>query len=416
MRVCVLGAGVTGILSAYYLARDGHEVVVIDRARQAALECSFANGGQLSYSHAEPWANPGVFPKLFKWMFDEDAPLVLRLRPDDPQMMKWGMRFLWNCRKSAAQQNCVSMLRLALHSREKMAEIREETGIEFDFSAKGILHVFSNDKDFEAAQKHAEFQHQYGCTEDVLSWKECIEKEPNLAHTEQSMVGGMYAPIDECGDIHLFTTRLAEYCQEKYGVEFIYDTEILRLHKHNEQVRYVSTNTGNISADAFVCALGAYSPLLLKPLGIHVPIYPMKGYSVTFPASEHSPNMSVTDGARKIVYSRLGNRIRVAGTAEFAGYNTDLREKRIAPIVRGVEALFPKMDASKHDLWACLRPSTPDGPAVIGRTKYKNLFLNTGHGTLGWTQGAGSANLLASVVKEETPEISLERLTVERYG
>ena len=415
MKICVLGAGITGVLSAYYLARSGHEVEVVDRAYGAAQETSFANGGQLSYSHAEPWANPGVFPKLFKWMFRDDAPLVLRFS-SDPQMIKWGLQFLWNCRKSQADQNCVTMLRLGLFSRDKMAEIREDTGIDFEFNDKGILHVFNNEKEFEAAQKQAEFQEQFGCVENTLTWKECVEMEPALSHTTQTMYGGIHAPLDEYGDIHIFTTKLAKYCEDNWNVKFRYNTEILRLHEDNDAIRHVSTNTGNIAADVFVMALGSYSPLLLRKIGIRVPIYPMKGYSVTFPTSPEAPKMSVTDGGRKIVYSRLGDRVRVAGTAEFAGYNTDVRAKRIDPIVRGVEALFPEMDTSKHDLWACLRPSTPDGPPIIGKTIYRNLYLNTGHGTLGWTQGAGTSNLLASVINNETPEISMERMTIERYG
>lgn len=415
MKICVLGSGVTGVMSAYYLARAGHEVEVIDRCAASGQECSFANGGQLSYSHAEPWANPGVFPKLFKWMFQDDAPLVLRFSTD-PHMIKWGMRFLWNCRRSRAHQNCITMLRLGLFSRDKMREIREETGLEFDHSEKGILHVFNSEKDFEAAQKQAEFQHQYGCVENTLSWKECLEMEPALKHTTQTMYGGIHAPQDECGDINKFTVAMAEYLEKNHGVKFTYNVEILRLHEDNDEIRFVSTNAGNINADAFVMALGSYSPLYLRPIGINIPIYPMKGYSVTFPASPEAPSMSITDGGRKIVYSRLGKRIRVAGTAEFAGYNTDVRNKRIAPIVAGVEALFPEMDTSKHDLWACLRPSTPDGPPVVGKTQYRNLFLNTGHGTLGWTQSAGTSNLLASVISGDTPEISLDRLTAERYG
>ncbi len=414
MKILILGAGISGILSAYFLGRNGHEVTVIDRQPEAARECSFANGGQLSYSHAEPWANPYVFPKLFKWMWRDDAPLVLRFSTD-PHMIAWGLRFLWNCRKSAADQNCLTMLRLGLHSREKMQEIVSETKLEFDYQKKGILHVFSKEAEFEHAQKQAEFQHQHGCEETILDWKECLELEPSLQHSTKAIYGGILAPGDESGDIYLFTRQLADYCTQNFGTEFIYNTEILSLDKGNNQVNHVATNRGNLRADAYVMSLGAYSPLYLRKLGIRIPIYPMKGYSVTFNANEHSPTVSITDDALKIVYSRLGDRIRCAGTAEFAGYNTDIRKQRIDPILRGIHTLFPKADLSAVEEWACLRPSTPDGPPIVGKTTYENLYLNTGHGTLGWTQSAGTGSLLADIIDNNTPEIPLDGLTIERY-
>lgn len=414
MHIIVLGSGALGVLSAYYLGKAGHTVEVIDRQPESARETSYANGGQLSYSHAEPWANPAVFPKVFKWMWQDDAPLVLRFSTD-PHMIAWGLRFLWNCRKSAADRHSLVMLRLGLFSKAKMKEVVADTGIEFHNIQKGILHVFSNEKEFEHAQKQAEFQHQHGCEEKILTWEECKTMEPALAHSSKVIYGGIHAPIDESGDICLFTQKLAKYCEEKFGAKFHYNTEILSLNDENEEISHVATNRGNMRADAFVMSMGSYSPVFLRKIGVHVPIYPMKGYSVTFNANEYTPTTSITDDALKIVYSRLGDRIRVAGTAEFAGYNTDIRKKRIDPIMRGINTLFPKADMSQVDEWACLRPSTPDGPPIIGKTKYKNLFLNTGHGTLGWTQGAGSANLLADIIAGKTTEIALDGLTANRY-
>lgn len=414
MRVIVLGSGVLGVLSAYFLGKAGHEVEVIERQPDAARECSFANGGQLSYSHAEPWANPYVFSKIFRWMFQDDAPLVLRFSLD-PHMIEWGLRFLWNCRAQAADRHSVVMLRLGLHSKKKMNEVINDTKIDFHHLDKGILHVFSKEEEFIHAQKQAEFQLKHGCEEKVLNWDECVKMEPSLEHTTKTYYGGIHAPIDESGDIHIFVQKLADYCTKNFGTVFHYDTDVLELHAENDRITHVSTNRGNMRGDAYVTSLGSYSPLFLRPLGIRLPIYPMKGYSVTFPANEFSPTISVTDAARKIVYSRLGYRIRVAGTAEFAGYNTDVNPKRIDPIIRGIKCMFPKADLQFHDHWACLRPSTPDGPPVIGKTKYSNLYLNTGHGTLGWTQGAASASMLADVMDEKETEIPLEGLTADRY-
>ncbi len=415
MHIIIMGSGVLGVMSAYFLSRSGHSVEVIDRQPEAARECSFANGCQLSYSHAEPWANPYVFPKLLKWAFDENAPLVMRFSTD-PHMIKWGLRFLWNCRKSAADRHALVLLRLGLHSKAQMAEVVSETGIEFHNVKKGILHVFSNEKEFIHAQQQAEFQHTHGCDETVLSWQQCMEMEPSLAHSAKVIYGGIHAPIDESGDINLFTVSLANYCREKFGTIFHFDTEILELNAENNQITHVATNRGNMRGDAYVMAMGAYSPLQLRRIGIDVPIYPMKGYSVTFPANECSPTMSITDDALKIVYSRIGDRVRVAGTAEFAGYNTDVRDKRITPIINGIKSLFPKAKLQFHDHWACLRPTTPDGPPIIGKTQYPNLFINSGHGTLGWTQAAGSANLLADIINNNTTQIPLEGLTSDRYN
>jgi D-amino-acid dehydrogenase len=414
-EVLILGAGVSGVLAAYFLGREGYQVRVIDRQDTAAMECSFANGGQLSYSHAEPWANPAVFPKVFKWMFRDDAPLVMRFSAD-PQMIRWGLEFLWNCRPSAAHRNSRALMKLGLHSKEVMAEIMAETGVAFHHSDKGILHVFSSQKGFDDAVKQVQFQEKLGCHEQVMNMDECLKLEPSLAKSTKPLYGGVYAPIDEMGDVHLFTQELADYCVKHFKAEFLYHHEIIALEAQSNRITHVVTNQGNLSADEYVLALGAYSPLLTKPLGFRLPIYPMKGYSITFNATEDMPELSVTDDDLKIVYTRLGDKIRCAGTAEFAGYNTSLSQKRIDPIMRGIRTLFPQADLSEVSEWACLRPSTPDGPPIIGKTPLENLYLNTGHGTLGWTQGAATADLLASVMTGREPRISMDGLTLKRYG
>ncbi len=409
MKVLVLGAGIAGITAAYVLASRGHEVEVIDAEPGPARATSFANGGQLSYSHAQPWANPAVFPKVFKWMFKEDAPLVFRPSAD-PAMIKWGLMFLWNCLSDRAEKHHHTMLRLALYSRQKMQHMREESGVEFAFLNKGILHVFTNEKDFANAMPAVKLQESWGCHEDVLSAAQCFEKEPALKGSRRPIVGGIFSPIDESGDIHLFCVAVSQLLAEKYGVVFHCDTKINLIAAEGDRVSGVATNKGSFGADAIVMAMGSWSTLLLKRLGIPIPVYPMKGYSISVPAWDGAPSVSITDDERKVVISRLGNVVRAAGTAEFAGYDVSLKEKRITPIIDCLHSLFPDTDITQINKWACIRPQTPDGPPIIGPTKYKNLFLHTGHGTLGWTQSAGTAHLLADIMENRSTEISTDGL------
>ncbi|MDE3060840.1 MAG: D-amino acid dehydrogenase [Pseudomonadota bacterium] len=416
MKILVLGSGLLGVTLAYELGRRGHDVTVLDRQPGSGMETSYANGGQLSYSHAEPWANPSVLPKLPKWILDPDAPLVFRPRLDWP-MIKWGLAFLRNCTDSRARTNCETMLRLGLYSKKQMARIREETGIEFDYSGKGILHIFSTQKDFDHAKRQIEFQATLGCEEKLLSKQEALALEPALSHTPRAIVGGIHSFLDESGDALMFCNALAKVATEKHNVKFRYGVFINRLRAEGNEIKAVFTDQGEITADAYVMALGSYSPLYLKSLHIRLPIYPMKGYSITLEANEYCPRVSLTDGTYKVVYSRLGNRLRVAGTAEFAGYSQKINDHRIAPIVRAAKELFPKAnwnDEIKN--WACLRPSTPDGPPIMGATPYQNLFLNTGHGTLGWTQAAGSATVVSDLIERKSPGIPLAGLTMERYA
>lgn len=415
MKILVLGSGLLGVTSAYALARRGFEVTVLDRKSTSGAETSFANGGQLSYSHAEPWANPSVIRNLPKFLLDPNSPLVLRPRADW-EMTRWGLKFLQNCMESRSRVNCVNILRLGLYSREEMAKLRSDTNIAFDFADRGILHIFGDNKSFDHAKEHNEFQARFGGNERVLSRDEVYTLEPTLQHTERTIIGGIHAHQDESGDAYLFCNALAKHINERFDVQFIHGITIESILKEGNRITAVKTDQGDMTADGFVMAMGSYSPLLLRPLGINVPIYPMKGYSITLPANDFCPNMSLTDGTFKVVYSRLGDRLRIAGTAEFAGYNDQLREKRIKPIIKAARGLLPKADWNAPiDRWACLRPSTPDGPPIIGKTPYFNLFLNTGHGTLGWTQAAGSATLLADIMENKPPAIITAGLTLERY-
>ena len=415
MHIIILGSGLLGVTSAYQLAKRGFTVTVIDRQASCGAETSFANGGQLSYSHSEPWANPTVIPDLPRLILNPAAPLVLRPRADW-QMTKWGLQFLRNCTAGRANVNSVNILRLGLYSREKMAELMADTKVEFDFSAKGILHVFGSEKSFDHAKHHMEFQARFGADEKILSPEDIIALEPTLQHTTRKLVGGIHSFRDESGDAYLFCNNLMKHCSETYGVKFLCNTTIQSLKHEQGRITAVATDQGDMTADGYVMAMGSYSPLLLRPLGIDVPIYPMKGYSITLPANDACPQLSLTDGTYKIVYSRLGDRLRIAGTAEFAGHNHSIREKRITPIIRAARSLIPGANwDGPIERWACLRPSTPDGPPIIGKTPYFNLFLNTGHGTLGWTQAAGSAHLLADIMQNKPPEIITAGLTLDRY-
>lgn len=417
MKVLILGSGVIGVTTAYVLAARGYDVEVVDRGADSATETSYANGGQLSYSHAQPWANPDIFPKLFEWMFQSDAPLVLRPRADW-HMIKWDLKFLANCTQNRANANTVTMLRLGLYSKKKLDQLVAITGIKFDHARDGILHVFSDPKVFDHAKRQARFQETLGCKEKVLTPDQCLRLEPALEHSPTPLIGGIHAHLDESGNVREFSQALARICQQDFNVKFHYGTTVQTLVKKGRRIGAVKTDKGDLEADCYVMSMGSYSSLHLRKVGIHVPIYPMKGYSVTLPANMYSPKVSITDQQAKIVYSRLGDRLRIAGTAEFAGYNTEVKEKRIIPILNAIKTFFPKAvpeDESQIGLWACLRPSTPDGPPIIGRTPIDNLFANTGHGTLGWTQAAGSAFLFADSFEGKQPEISLDGMTIDRY-
>jgi D-amino-acid dehydrogenase len=417
MKICVLGAGITGVTAAYELARRGHEVTVLDRQPEPARECSFANGGQLSYAHAEPWANPGVFPKLFKWMFQDDAPLVLR-PSRDPHMIRWGLLFLRNCLPSYARRHSEVMVRLGLYSKQKMAELMRDTAVDFHHLSKGILHVYSDQPSFDHARKQAAFQHTLGCEERELTRDEVFALEPTLAHTTMDVVGGMHAPMDESGDIFLFTKNLANYCRDTLRVNFVFGKSIRRIHKADNAISHIELEGEKpeflSGFDGYVMAMGSYSSVYLRQIGLYVPVYPMKGYSISFAASEFCPSISITDDAAKQVYSLLGNTMRVAGTAEFAAYNDSVRKARIEPLVKGMQKLFPKAPIDNMTEWACLRPSTPDGPPIVGKTPLSNLYMHTGHGTLGWTQSAGTARLLADAIDGRPTEIPMSGLDIER--
>jgi D-amino-acid dehydrogenase len=406
MRIVVLGAGLIGVASAWFLAEDGHEVIVVDRQPGPALETSRANGGQISTSHAEPWANPATPFKALQWLGRADSPLLWRLRAD-PAQWAWGLRFLRECTPARTRANIQAILALALDSRVRVKALRRELGLEYDCRERGILHFYTDAAEFEHAIPQAELMQQYGCERLVKSAAECLAIEPALAHATQPIVGGTYTADDESGDAHLFTVALAERCAAR-GVVFHYGAGATDWDSAGGRLTAVRLdNDERIAADAFVLALGSYSPLLLRRLGLSIPVYPAKGYSVTIPLAPaaSAPVVSLTDDGAKLVYSRLGERLRVAGTAEFAGYDTTIRPERIAPILKRTRAIFPRLEFADAaaEQWTGLRPTTPNNVPIIGPTRLPNLFLNTGHGTLGWTMAAGSGRLLADHINKKAP-------------
>ncbi len=403
MRVVVLGAGVIGVTTAWYLARSGHEVTVVDRQPEAAQETSFANGGQISVSHAEPWANPHLPRQLLAWLGHEASPLLWRLRCD-PDQWRWGMRFLMQCTADRVRLNTGSLLRLGLFSRAQLQVLRRELALEYDQIERGILHVFTDPRELERVIRQNATYAAFGCERQAKTAAECIAIEPALAGSSVPIVGGLHASEDESGDACKFTLQLAGHCARQ-GVKFHYGQAVEGLRAAGGRIAGVQLSNGEVHvADVYVVALGSYTPLLLKPLGVNVPIYPAKGYSLTIPLlpDDLAPVVSVTDDAHKIVASRLGNCLRVAGTAEFNGYDLTLNTARCAAIGRRIQLLFPRLsqiDAATP--WAGLRPATPGNVPLIGAVApYPNLYLNSapGHGTLGWTMACGSASLLAAVV------------------
>ena len=407
MRVVVLGAGVIGVTTAWYLAEAGHEVVVIERQPAAALETSFANGGQISVSHAEPWANPGAPLQILKWLGRENAPLLWRFSAD-PWQWIWGLRFLRQCTPARMRANIVAILRLALYSRAALQALRADTGIRYDEEVRGILHVYSDEKVFAHARPQAALMREYGCDRVIKSAAECLAIEPALAGSRVNLVGGTYTASDESGDACKFTEALAERCARR-GVQFRYGLGIESLASDGERISGIRLAGGELlTADTYVAALGSYTPLLLRPLGLRLPVYPAKGYSATIALDDDSvaPSVSLTDDQHRLVFSRLGGRLRVAGTAEFAGYDTSLNEARCAALLARAFTLFPRAGRrAGAEFWAGLRPATPNNVPLIGMSRYRNLFVNTGHGTLGWTMACGSGKLMADLVSGRLPEI-----------
>jgi D-amino-acid dehydrogenase len=417
MKVLILGAGVVGTASAWYLVRAGHEVEVVERQPGAGLETSFANAGQVSFGYSSPWAGPGIPLKALKWMFMRHSPLVIRPRMD-PVQWSWLWQMLKNCNETAYQTNKSRMVRVAEYSRSALADLRVETGIQYDHRERGTLQLFRTQQQLDHIDDDLRVLKQYDVPFQVLDPAACVAAEPALARVREKFVGGLYLPGDETGDAHVFTQRLAALCAEK-GVRFRYGTSIDRILVEGGDIAGVETSAGTLKADRYLLALGSYSPKLLAPLGLSVPVYPVKGYSITVPVADDAaaPASTVMDETYKIAITRLGDRIRVGGTAEIAGFDTRLHEERKQTLLHSVRDLYPEGGRYEEaKFWTGLRPMTPDGTPIIGGTKYPSLFLNTGHGTLGWTMSCGSGKLAADLVGGQRPNIEYEDLALSRYA
>ncbi|NRF15617.1 D-amino acid dehydrogenase [Vibrio coralliilyticus] len=416
MKVVILGSGVVGLTSAWYLSQAGCQVTVVDRQPRAAEETSFANAGQISYGYSSPWAAPGVPLKAMKWLLEEHAPL--KIKPSlNPELLHWASQMLKNCQLDRYRINKARMLAIANRSRECLAQLNQQYDLNYQGRTQGTLQIFRNHKQLEAVEKDIALLEESGTRYQLLDAKECLLQEPGLANIQGTLTGGLYLPDDETGDCYLFCQQL-QAMAENAGVEFLFNTEIQRLNVQGNQVTSVATSQGEIEADKFVVAMGSYSKSLLEQVGIDIPLYPVKGYSLTLPVinRDFAPQSTIMDETYKVAVTRFENRIRVAGTAELAGFDPALPDKRLATLNHVVANLFPQgTDLTQAEYWTGFRPMTPDGTPIIGETKIENLFTNTGHGTLGWTMACGSADILTEVITRSN-NLQYKELSTYRYG
>jgi D-amino-acid dehydrogenase len=417
MKVLVLGSGVIGVSSAYYLARAGHEVTVVDRQPAPAMETSFANAGEVSPGYSAPWAGPGVPLKAIKWLLMHHSPLVIKPMLD-PGMWRWCLAMLRNCTEARYRVNKARMVRLAEYSRDCLRELRAETGIRYDERSQGTLQLFRTQKQLDGVGKDVEILRQYGVPFQLLDQAGYLQYEPALKEVKDKFIGALRLPGDETGDCFQFTQRLAEMARE-LGVKFEFGVNIQRIEHAGDAVTGVLTDRGRMTADRYLLALGSYSPQLARPLGIELPIYPVKGFSITVPITDaaHAPESTIMDETHKVAVTRLGDRIRVGGTAQLSGFNLELERERRETLEFVVNDLFPRGgDVRRAEFWAGLRPMTPDGTPIVGGCRLGNLLLGTGHGTLGWTMAAGTGRVIADLVSGKAPQIDMEGFGVARYG
>ncbi|MDF2155031.1 D-amino acid dehydrogenase [Vibrio sp. CAU 1672] len=417
MEVIVLGSGVIGLTSAWYLSKAGYQVTVIDRQPDSALETSFANAGQISYGYSSPWAAPGIPLKALKWLTEEHAPL--KIKPTlSSDLIRWASQMVANCTLSRYQVNKARMLAIANHSRVCLEQLRQEHAISYQGRQLGTLQVFRSEQQLDAIKKDMQLLEQSGTRFQLMDVQQCLEQEPALALVADKLVGGLYLPDDETGDCHLFCQQLTELAKT-HDVRFEFGTEVTNWVTAGKKVTGVQTNRGLFNADQFVVAAGSYSTALLGQLDIRLPVYPVKGYSLTVPIEnqQYAPRSTVMDETYKVALTRFDDRIRVAGTAELAGFDPSLPQKRTNTIEMVLRDLFPRSaDFSQSEFWTGFRPMTPDGTPIIGQTPYQNLFTNTGHGTLGWTMACGSGHLLADLMAGSTPLVSAPaEFSLSRY-
>lgn len=414
MEVVVLGSGVVGLTSAWYLSQAGFSVTVIDRQARAAEETSFANAGQISYGYSSPWAAPGIPAKAIKWLFEQHAPL--KIKPSiSPELMQWAGKMLLNCQLDKYRINKARMLTVANRSRDCLAKLNQQYQLDYQGRSQGTLQIFRTNAQLTAVEKDIKLLEESGTRFELMDNKQCLAQEPGLSHMQGELVGGLYLPDDQTGDCYLFCQQLQQMAQQA-GVKFLFNTQIDALLTEKNRVVGITTNQGTITADHYVVAMGSYSKHLLAPFGIDLPVYPVKGYSLTLPVidEQHAPHSTIMDETYKVAVTRFNERIRVAGTAELAGFDTALPDKRLATLNHVVSQLFPHgVDFNQAEYWSGFRPMTPDGTPIIGQTSLTNLYTNTGHGTLGWTMACGSAEILTEIIasqgKQAQPELSVAR-------
>jgi len=416
MHVLVLGSGVIGTTIAYYAARDGHEVTVLDRQPAPGLETSFANAGEVSPGYSAPWAGPGVPLKAIKWLLMRHRPLVIKPTLD-PAMWRWALAMLRNCTTARYHTNKARMLRLAEYSRDCLKDLRAQTNIAYDHRTLGTLQLFRSEKQLDGLGKDIAVLAAFGVPYEVLDREAIVAHEPALAHVKDKFVGALRLPGDETGDCLAFTQSVANLA-EQHGARFRFGLNIVGIDKAGDRIAGVRTDFGTVTADQYVVALGSYSPKLLSPIGIDLPVYPVKGFSITVPITDptRAPESTVMDERHKVAVTRLGNRIRVGGTAQLSGYDLTLNAARRATLEHVVTDLFPGSgDVRKAMFWTGLRPMTPDGTPIVGGTRYRNLYVSTGHGTLGWTMAAGTGRVVADLLTGRKPEIETNDLGIDRY-
>ena len=417
MKAVVLGAGIAGVTNAYYLAKEGWEVTVLDRQSAPAQETSFANAGMIAPGHSFTWNSPSAPMKLLRSLFG--AKTSLRLKPStDPRFYAWGVQFLRNCTAARAKQKTLVKLSLCLYSQEATKQVAADTGVAYDHLGNGILYLYRDPANLTAGVEHMQMMRDQGLKIDVLDAEGCARVEPTLAQVKHRIAGAIHCPDDESGDCAKFAIGLAEACK-LMGVRFQYGTTVEGIDVSGDTVGFVKTDKGQVAGDVYVLSLGSYSPLVAKNLDINLPVYPVKGYSLTLPINGRNgaPSVPTVDEENLVAVTRLGDRMRMTAVAEFSGYDNSSRPEDFQGMIDAARDLYPdSCDFDKPTYWSCLRPMTPDGPPIVGRGKQKNLFLNTGHGHMGWTMACGTGRIATDLIQGRKPEIDVSGMGPERFN
>ncbi|WP_459616671.1 D-amino acid dehydrogenase [Bordetella sp. 2513F-2] len=414
MHTVVLGAGVAGITTAWYLAAQGRQVTVVDRRALAASETSYANAGMVAPGHSYTWASPRAPGILWRSLRDDSQALRLKLNAD-PRMWRWLWQFLQNCTAEKSRLNTRRKLVLCRYSQAELQALTDTLGLQYERLSRGALYVYRDAASFARGSANMRILADGGMPMELLDPDAVVEREPALAAARRHLAGAIHCPTDESGDARMFTRHLAQKCEEA-GVRFLMDTRIERLRAERGRIVGVDTSQGPLAGDEYVVALGSYSPLVTRSLGYRLPIYPVKGYSVTFPIGPGHvyPSLSGVDENNLVAWARFGSRLRFTSTAEFSGYDTGHRPRDFAPMLKAARELFPEgADYDQPEYWAGLRPMTPEGTPILGASRHANLYLNTGHGHMGWTMACGTARIVADIMDGRQPAIDITGMTLQ---